>query len=57
MQALETLGEIEWALGARASACGRFRRSIELLAPLPASAGVKYYLPRARAKAAACVTR
>jgi tRNA A-37 threonylcarbamoyl transferase component Bud32/tetratricopeptide (TPR) repeat protein len=53
--ALETLGEVEWALGHRASACGRFRRSIELLAPLTtADASARYYLTLARKNVAAC---
>jgi tetratricopeptide (TPR) repeat protein len=52
---LETLGEVEWALGDRASACGRFRRSIELLAPVTTpGATVTFYLKAARKRVAAC---
>jgi non-specific serine/threonine protein kinase/serine/threonine-protein kinase len=53
--ALETLGEVEWALGDRASACRRFRRSIELLAALTApDTSARFYLTLARKKVAAC---
>jgi tetratricopeptide (TPR) repeat protein len=53
--ALETLGEIEWALGDRASACGRFRRSIELLSPpTTTDTNVAFYLNLARKNVAAC---